>query len=90
MADKDDVIKERVRQITSFANIAGYCCLILAVLLFASIALLIWSLRVKLKELKKRGETSDNFGKETWNVIAIMVVFSSSLFIRWFQDSIIL
>ncbi len=62
--------------------VIGISFVILTVTLFASIALLVWRLQVKLKELRQRGEESDDFGKEIWNVIVIMMVFSSSFILR--------
>ena len=73
---------------TASSEIIGLFFMIMTILLFISIALLIWRLQVKLKYLRNRGE-SDAFGKEIWNVIAIMLIFSSSFLIRWLFDSFI-
>ena len=73
---------------TATSELVGLSFMILTILLFVSIGLLIWRLQVKLEYLRKRGE-SDAFGKEIWNVIVIMVVFSSSFLFRWIFDSFI-
>ena len=74
--------EKRNVQIDEIADVIGISFMILTVTLFASIALLVWRLQVKLKELRQRGEESDDFGKEIWNVIVIMMVFSSSFLLR--------
>ena len=76
------MIEKRKVQIDEIANVIGISFMILTVALFTSIALLVWRLQVKLKELKQRGEESNDFGKEIWNVIVIMMVFSSSFLLR--------
>ena len=76
------MVEKRMVHLMEISTVVGISFMILTVTLFASIALLVWRLQVKLKELRQRGEESDNFGKEIWNVIVIMMVFSSSFILR--------
>ena len=63
----------------------GLSFLILAVILTLSIALLILRLRVKQKLIQENG-VPNVFGKEIWNLVIILAVFTTSFLIRYIFD----
>ena len=60
----------------------GLGFLILTILMFLSIALVIWRLRVK----QKANGISKIFGREIWNLLIILILFASSFLFRFAWD----
>ena len=50
-----------------------------------SISLLIWRLKAREKKMREHG-FENTFGKEIWNLIIILILFSCSFLGRWMYD----
>ena len=63
----------------------GKSFLVLTILLFLSISIVIWRLKVKQRRIKHAG----SFGKEIKNLLIILVLFSFSFLTRYILDTFV-
>ena len=80
-----NLVRYRLNYIYGTASAVGICFLVLTILLSVSIGLLIWRLKVKEKETNL-SRSRNEFGKEIWNLIIILIFFSSSFLMRFIFD----
>ena len=80
------MINERLSFGYTVSPILGTSFLLLTFLLGISIAILIWRLKVKEKMIRESGVAGKAFSKEIWNLILILILFSTSFLIRWIFD----
>ena len=81
-AEHYEGIEDEIQFFNAVGKPVGLGFLILTILMFLSIALVIWMLRMK----QKANGISKIFGKEIVNLLIILILFASSFLLRFALD----
>ena len=81
--DDDDYLNSKLALVDLMGPINGDNFLVLTILLFASISLVIWKLKVKAR----LSRVTTGFKKEIRNLLIILFLFSFSFLTRWVFDA---